>query len=325
MKVLHTPYGRENPYQDMLIASLKQNNVEVYTGNVCSYFSLIKAVRNQVRPDVIHLHWAHLFILADTRMKTIIKSVSFLFELLALRLCGIKIVWTIHNLVSHESPFPELEMAVNRSICLLCNRLIVHSISAKNEIIAKYKITMVSSIRVIAHGNYIGYYENKINQNEAREQLGLQPDDRVFLYFGAIRSYKGVPDLIDAFNKLATKASTGKRAKLLIVGAPYDDKIYKETITTIGDNDGILAVLRYIDDKEVQIYMNATDIVVLPFKRLLTTSSAILAMSFGKPVVAPLIGSIPDILDSKGGFLYAITQRDGLLNAMRQALRNRAE
>jgi len=65
--------------------------------------------------------------------------------------------------------------------------------------------------------------------------------------------------------------------------------------------------------------MNAADVVVLPFQDILTSGSALLAMSFGKPVIAPRMGCIPEALDRKGVFLYTHNEEEALLRAFQQA------
>ena len=68
--------------------------------------------------------------------------------------------------------------------------------------------------------------------------------------------------------------------------------------------------------------MNAADVVVLPYREILTSGAIILAMSFGKPIIAPKIGCIPDYIDDNGGFLYNPLDVQGLLEAMRKAIYN---
>jgi glycosyltransferase involved in cell wall biosynthesis len=63
--------------------------------------------------------------------------------------------------------------------------------------------------------------------------------------------------------------------------------------------------LKFIPDDDIQAYMNAADIVVLPYKNLLTSGAAMLAMSFGKPIIAPNVKCIADTLDNEGSFLYS--------------------
>ncbi len=66
--------------------------------------------------------------------------------------------------------------------------------------------------------------------------------------------------------------------------------------------------------------MNAADVVVLPFQDILTSGSALLAMSFRKPIITPHIGCLSELLDSKGSFLYDPSEEEELLKAMQQAL-----
>jgi len=84
-------------------------------------------------------------------------------------------------------------------------------------------------------------------------------------------------------------------------------------------DDRIRAFLQFVPAKDVQLYMNAADVVVLPFKDILTSGSALLAMSFGKAVIAPRLGCIPESLDSRGVFLYDHNEEEGLLKAIQQA------
>ena len=313
-KVIFIPDGREgNPYQKALANSLSKEGVYVHFGTTSYLFSVLRSVRNCWKSDILHLHWTHLFTLASTREETIIKSVSFIGELLILKLFGIRIIWTVHNIVSHEAKFPSLELFFNQLIAWLCDKIIVHSPSAKNEVINMYKARKFL-IEIITHGNYIGCYENVISKLQARKQLQLNTKDTVFLYFGKIRPYKGMPELIGAFKKLNCK-----KVKLLMVGKPLNDKVAADILNRCKQIENINTIFEFIPDDEIQIYMNAADIVVLPYRDILTSGAAILAISFGKPVIAPSIGCIPDVLDSEGSFLYKPSEREDLLKAMKQA------
>jgi beta-1,4-mannosyltransferase len=94
----------------------------------------------------------------------------------------------------------------------LCDKIIVHSPCAKNEIVKAYGFR-TGRIAVIPHGSYLHYYGNVIDRVRARERLQVSGGDMVFLYFGQVRPYKGVPELIDAFKRLDCQ-----RAKLFITG-----------------------------------------------------------------------------------------------------------
>jgi glycosyltransferase involved in cell wall biosynthesis len=315
MKVIFIPDNSSgNPYQSSLADSLAKEGVSVRLGTTTRFLRTLGTGMKRGNPDILHLHWAHPYVLANTRVRTMIKAAVFILQLLILRTRGVKIVWTIHNITNHEGRFTSLELFFNRIIARLCSEIIAHSPSAKSEVMNAYRISVDSLVTVVAHGSYIDNYPNTVTQGQARNQLGLDIGDTVFLCFGRIRSYRGVPELIEAFRKLAAP-----RAKLLIAGNPYNSEIAEDILKRCAGNDNIKTVLRFVPDDEIQIYMNASDIVVLPYKDILTSGAVVLAMSFAKPVIAPAIGCIPDFLDDRGSLLYGPSDENGLLSAMRLA------
>lgn len=314
MKILFIPDYRDgNPYQQILSESLAKEGVNVYFGNFIGLFSNLKLVAKFWKPDILHIHWPHPFLIANSKSKTLLKSTIFICELLILKIIKIEIIWTVHNIINHENKFSTQEFFFNKLLIKLCNKLIVHCSSAKKEVIKIYG-TNESSIVVIPHGNYIGWYDNAITRLQARKRLKLSNKDVIFLYFGQIRPYKGVQELISAFNKL-----NPRQAKLLIVGKPFNDDVAADILNKSNENEKIKNIFEFIPDDELQIYMNATDVVVLPYRNILTSGAVISAISFGKPIIAPAIGCIGDLLDENGSFLYSTTN-DGLLKAMQCAL-----
>jgi beta-1,4-mannosyltransferase len=294
MKIIFIPDNRnKNSYQANLSYPLSKEGADVYFSG-----SVPKSVVTHWKPDILHIHWTTPFMIANSRFDTIVESTRFICELLLLKLFGVKIIWTVHNIIDHEGKFKSTELFFTKILARLCNKLIVHCPWAEREVIKYYKS---SSIVVIPHGNYIDQYKNTISRSQAREKLKLSEEDIVFLYFGQIRPYKGIPELIGAFKMLKDD-----KAKLLIVGKPLDD--INMNMNNCKDDGRIKTILEF---------MNAADIVVLPFKNILTSGSAILSMSFGKPIIAPAIGCITDILDDKGSFLYT---EDNLFDAMQNTL-----
>lgn len=316
MKVLFIPDGRKgNPYQKALAGSLSKESVDVSFGTVFRLFSALRSAKNYWKPDILHLHWHHPFLLAGSVLKTIIKSVSFIGELLALKLFGIKIIWTVHNITSHEGRFSAVELFFSKLLAQICDKILVHSQFAKYEVQKMDGVIEDSQILVIPHGNYINSYENVIKRSKARNQLQIVTGDFLFLYFGQIRPYKGVSELINAFKKLDNPQAT-----LLIAGKPCNNEISEDILKRCDKNENIKTIFEFIPDDEIQIYMNAVDVVVLPYRDILTSGAAILAMSFGRAVIAPAIGCMPDVLDKEGSFLYNPSEKNGLLTAMQRAL-----
>lgn len=323
MKITFIPdYRKDNSYQVNLAdsisdidSSLSNTDSSVHFSN--GYFAIPKSIIRNGLPDILHLHWHHPFLVTDNKYLSIIKSVGFMCQLLPLKFMGVKMVWTIHNITGHKRNSEPVELFFSKYLAKICDRLIVHCASAKQEVIKKYYISE-SSVVVIQHGNYIGQYENTIKHSDARNKLCIKDEDMVFLYFGQIRQYKGIPELLNAFRILHNNKVNN--VKLLIVGKSYDDKIKEQILNNRNDREKIMPVIEFIPDKDIQLYMNAADIIVLPYKDILTSGTTILAMSFGKPIIAPEIGCIIDILDNKGGFLYSTKIENGLYEAMICAL-----
>jgi glycosyltransferase involved in cell wall biosynthesis len=133
----------------------------------------------------------------------------------------------------------------------------------------------------------------------------------LYVFFGRCRPYKGLEALIEAF------AAAPPPARLLIVGN-FASPAYLASISALARPvPGVEIVPRSIPDADIQLYLNAADCVVLPYRAVLTSGAALLAMSFGRPVIAPDLGAMRDHVDADCGLLYPAEQPLGLQLAMR--------
>jgi len=319
MKVLFLPDGsRGNPYQLELAEALRRRGVNVTLSNGIGSLPILGAIWIHGKPDILHLHWTHGFVVGSTCVKTFLKALRFLTELVLARLIGVRVVWTVHNLLQHERKHSGLELFFNRILVWLYDQLIVHCDAAIEELMRSYRLPgrFRHKIKVIPHGNYVSSYPNQVSREEARGRFGLAMDELVFLYLGQIRPYKGVPELIDAFLKV-----DHPDARLLIAGRPATEEVKAQIREWSERDDRIQAFLEFIPDTDIQLYMNAADVVVLPYRDILTSGAALLAMSFGKPIIAPRLGCLAEVIDEgAGGFLYDPDDGGGLLQAMQQAV-----
>jgi len=165
---------------------------------------------------------------------------------------------------------------------------------------------------VVPLGNYIGHYPNDISRSEARQQLDLPDDAFVYLFLGMIRPYKGVEELIHAFEKLDLPA-----CRLLIVGRV--SRASHKVLSLGQNNSAIKLVPEFVPDEALQLYMNACDVFVLPYKKVTTSSAAVLSWSFGRPIVAPAMTSFPEFTTPGAGVLYDPSRPTALLSALQQA------
>lgn len=301
LKVLFVPdWSKGNPYQNLLISHLKENGVDVVLDNYPpQWFALLKLVKRHPECRIIHIHWIDRYIdklfWSSSKLKILTKLCLCGLDMLLIKILGRKIVWTVHNKYTHESPNQVLERMFRRLLACFSNRIIIHSPASRDEILREYRLKHPGKIIVIPHGHFIDFYPNRVGREEARRKLGLSMNDKVVLFLGMIRSYKGVEQLIEAFNEL----DYANDYRLLLAGSVISSE-FTGRLRHLIKNDKTISVFRSIADEEIQVFMNAGDVCVFPFHDVLTSGSVILAMSFARAVIAPRKGSLADLLDDSG-------------------------
>jgi glycosyltransferase involved in cell wall biosynthesis len=145
-------------------------------------------------------------------------------------------------------------------------------------------------------------------------KLGITDNEFMFLFLGNCRRYKNIHELIRTFRKIPGPA------RLLVVGKFHEESYRKEISALVAErNDQVAVIATHIADDDLQIYLNASDAVVLPYSEILTSGAAMLAISFGRPVVAPNAGYLTDVINDDCGLLYEREDPEGLLKAMTRA------
>ncbi|MFC4542236.1 glycosyltransferase family 4 protein [Halosolutus amylolyticus] len=314
MQVLHLPYFDTNPYQANLAAALERNGVSV-TLTTGYPAEAVRTLFSEGVPDVLHLHWISPYLVGDSRVTSVLKAAVFCTGLLVARLLGVRIVWTAHNLVEHERRYPSFERFCKGLLVEhLFDRVFVHWQEARSELREEFGLAEDGEPFVtVTHGHYIHNYENEVDEETARSRFGIPPDAFVLLFFGGIRSYKGVPELIDAFEALDRDD-----VHLLIAGNTFETDLHEQIEDMASANPRIHCTLEFVPDENVQWYMNAADAVVFPFEDIFTSGSVILAMSFGKAVVAPRSEYLDESVGNHGGILYDGDDPDGLDAALKE-------
>ena len=112
IKVVHVPFTKRNPYQRLLLDSLKNFGYKTYGVKTRKFHflnvTLIDIILANWKPDIIHLHWHHSALLEINKLKSIIKSIFFILQIFLLKVFRIKLVWTVHNLTNHETQNHEI-------------------------------------------------------------------------------------------------------------------------------------------------------------------------------------------------------------------------
>ena len=187
---------------------------------------------------------------------------AFFTSLMLAKIRGQKIVITVHNILPHEN----MRIGKITTQCLLdlADCIVLHSESNEKALLASYRIKKTTKVKVIPHG-LLSPPMNGWNKEKARKDIGLGSSDKVVLFFGNIRPYKGLDVLIDAMGQVA---KANPKAVLLIAGKPWKDWTeYQNRIENNGIQDVTKVFKGFIPDEEVQKYFLAADLVVLPYVR----------------------------------------------------------
>ncbi len=313
LSILAWPHWPDNPYQALLAQSLEQIGVQVEVAPAGSR-SLRAAIKKQA-PDCIHLHTLYYLFIAPTSFQAWFRALRAIFWLLTLRLRGRTLIWTVHDLQNHNNQNPRVDWFFCFCFARIAHGIILHSERIKQQFRQRFRLSTERKLYVIPHGHYIDCYPNHIQPAEARHRLTLKKDHLTFLFLGLIRPYKGLPELISSFQSLPQDS-----IQLAIAGKPASGDIGQQISELIKDDRNIHFWPTYIEEDQIQDYMNAADVVVFPYRRVLTSGSIILAMSFGRACIAPQQGGIEDVLDSSGAFLYDPKQAGGLAQAIQTAV-----
>ena len=299
--------GLENHYLTCLCSSVQSYGVEFEGFYVSRPFAQIKA--EQKRGDVIHLHWIYIFcnLSGSERLESLWSLLVTIRNLLFFKFYrGYQLVWTIHNDISHQCSHPLIEKSLRWFLSRICNDIIVMSEYSRQELARTYWRT--KRVHIIPHGNYIGVYANQISSAEARRKLGIAPHQQVFLHLGRLMRYKGIDHLLDTFARVKNPDVV-----LLIAGTSTDSELLVEIEQAAQVDPRIILRLEFIPDDDIQVYMNACNWVVLPYKKILNSGSALLALSFKRPVIVPTRGVLTELIsDGTHGLCYA---RDRELSA----------
>ena len=170
----------------------------------------------------------------------------------------------------------------------------------------------------VAHPLYDSFGD-AITKEAARKELGIAESERVILFFGFIRKYKGLDILLEAMALLKVKQQDAsfKFPKLLLAGEFYEDeKTYQQQIDALGIRDNLILKTGFIPDAAVKQYFCAADLVIQPYRNATQSGVTPLAYHFEKPMIVTNVGALPDYVPHEKAGLVAEPTAASLAAAM---------
>ncbi len=210
-----------------------------------------------------------------------------------------KVISIVDNMIPHEKRIGD-RLLTNYFVKTV-DGFIAMSEKVKNDIKTfSHKPVSISPHPIFNH------FGDPITKLEARLQLGLPKEDKIILFFGYIRKYKGLDLLIHA---MANEAIKKLGIQLMIVGEFYEDaSAYHDLVSSLGLQDQIKFYSNYIQDGEVKNYVCSADFIIQPYRNATQSGVTPLAYHFEKPMLVTNVGGLADTVPNlKTGIVVAPT------------------
>jgi glycosyltransferase involved in cell wall biosynthesis len=219
-----------------------------------------------------------------------------------------KIIAITDNILPHEKRFGDVPFT--KYFLKSCDAFITMSEKVMNDL-RKFETTKPA--KQILHPLYDNFGE-AISKDEARKNLSINKNEKVLLFFGFIRKYKGLDILLDA---MADQRIQSADIKLLIAGEFYgDEKSYTEQIEKLGIKNSLILHTDFIPDSEVRNYLCAADAVLQPYRNATQSGVTPLAYHFEKPMIVSNVGGLPLLVPHKKVGLVAEPNATAIADAI---------
>lgn len=225
-----------------------------------------------------------------------------------------KILFICHNVIEHESNI--IKVFVSKLTLGRGDYFIVQSTEERENLV---KLIGERAIKKVFHPQLDVFNPRQIPKEKAKRSIGID-DEKVILFFGFVRKYKGLKYLLEAMPQILEDIDV----RLLVAGEFWDDKDqYLRIIRDLKLEESVTIIDKYIANENILYYFYAADIVVLPYVTVTGSGLAQLAFSFNKPVIVTRVGAFPElVIDKKTGFLVSPRNSFQIARAVKKFYQN---
>jgi D-inositol-3-phosphate glycosyltransferase len=291
--------GGRVEFHDLVGRLEPRASVSVKAWRVLRYYARLFLFAARTDARLFHILWFRKFPVAER----ILFAPIF-------KLLGKRLVFTAHNVDDRARNSGRTTLLNRLSLSVLyraADRILVHTPRMRRELVEEFRVAE-NSVTVVPFGINDVIPVSTVPREEARRRCGLDPQDRVLLFFGNLAPYKGLEVLVRALAELVPEDD---RVALVVAGAVKDpscEPYWRGVQGLIGDlglEKRVRALIGYVPDREVGLLFRAADVAMLPYLRV--DQSGVLALSYaqGLPVIAADVGSMrDDVLEGETGFLH---------------------
>lgn len=256
---------------------IENTNYSIHTMNPFNWIHAAGLIKKD-KPDLVVIQWWHPYFAPCYYM---------LCKLLGKQ----KILFVCHNVFPHER-FP-LDKMLTKLVLKQGDYFITQSQMDADDL---RSIKPNAKFTVTPHPTYNAFKIADMSKAEARDILKIEDSEKVLLFFGFVREYKGLKYLLKAMPEIAKRLPD---ARLWVVGDFGNDReSYLDLIDSLDIKENVKVVEGYIADGEVEKYFAASDLVVLPYISATQSGIVQIAYGFSKPVLVTDVGGLPDVVEN---------------------------
>lgn len=255
----------------------KKNPVAKGLSYVSTILRIASYIRRHREVKIVHIQWLRLW------------TVDILFARW-LRKRGIKVVFTAHNLLPHDSG--DKYRKKYRVYYNTVDRICVHTEATKNEIVAQFGVSP-DNVTVIPHGIIESEIPDDVilpRAEELRAKYSIDSDTLVISSLGIQSFYKGIDMLINLWSQ-EKALNSNPRIRLLIIG-----KNSGLDYSPIKNMKNVTIVDERVSNEDFQAFLEVSDVVLLPYRRISQSGMLFSAVARNKPVVVSNVGGLPEPL-----------------------------
>ena len=282
-----------NPYIDDIILSIEKYYRVINNKNPSDkgIFDLLKYI---FKIDYLLLNWIENL---PERKAGRIQTQFFLAILPILKLLGIKVVWTMHNKLSHSKDHLFLKKLIFKGLLIKADIIITHSSEG---------VTYGENIKK-GCGNRIHYFPHPVKDRRNKINTDRQYD---ILIWGTLSPYKGILE----FLRLLYEKQYQNKYKILIIGKSTNQDYFSSLLQY--SNNNVIIKDNFIDDEVLKELVSQSKIVLFTYAKSSILSSGALmdSIGFGGTVVGPHVGAFADL--AKEGIINTFSETDEMFTVI---------
>lgn len=276
-----------NPYLELWRAAATRSGAELRLLTKASVLELRKRPRQD---RWVHLQWPERTLIPSEAAQAARLTARLLVLVAFARILGGRVLLTTHNVRSHDRAHEVLEGILWSSLSALVTDLHVMTQAGGDQFVAEQGRFRRARRHLIPHG----HYAPAVAEADPSRAAQGERDAPTILSFGSLKRYKGIDELLDAYGGLPPGT-----ADLHIVGAARDEDT-AAALRQATTRPGVVADDRFIEDAELHELIRRADLVVLAYRRVLNSGSAMLALTLGTRVLVPRTPTFLELAEQVG-------------------------